>query len=310
MLGRLSQRESRAVILHLMPGCSRCQAITADLWQAGNGMAGTEGPAEAPIHRSSRRSYDEVIDRVFARLRRERASLETERAGARRRLAELEIRPAARRRALVEGTRRFQTWGVCELLVARSLAETDAGDAELWAGLAIASSARLDPAVYPVALISDLRARAWCALAEARRLAADFVGAQEALRIARSHLARGTGDRLERGALLEREAGVRQSEGRLEEAARLIGRAILLYRRAEQSDLVGRALIDLGCIRLAAGEPERAAPALRQGIELSGPLSSTAPAPLAMLVRGAVDATLARIASLDLLRRLRSRPPR
>jgi hypothetical protein len=317
MLGRLSQRESRSVILHLLPGCSSCQAITADLWDAGRGAAtGSAGNArnagDIVPRRRSLLDYDEVVDRVFARVRRARTSLEAERAAARRRLAELEIRPAGRRRALVEGSRRFQTWGVCELLVARSLDEAEAGEAELWAGLAIAASARLDPAVYPQAQTSDLRARAWCALAEARRLAADFVAVQEALRTARGHLALGSGDRLERGALLECESGLRQSQGRLEEAARLLGRAILLYRRAGQADLVGRALIALGCVRLAAGEPGRAVPILRSGLELAGAAPGPLPPfppfpPFPVFLRGVLGATLARLAGLDLLRRLRSR---
>jgi tetratricopeptide (TPR) repeat protein len=116
--------------------------------------------------------------------------------------------------------------------------------------------------------VEELRARAWGGFADVRRKAGDLGSAEEALRHAEACLLRGTGDRLARARLLERKAALRHAQERSEEAARLLGRAILLYRRAGQWDEVGRVLIGLGCIRAEAGDPD-AVSALRQGLELA-----------------------------------------
>jgi hypothetical protein len=84
---------------------------------------------------------------------------------------------------------------------------------------------------HPVPVAEDLRARAWGALAEARRLAADLDGAEEALRRALEHLGRGTGCRLAKAQVLEIASALREVQGRSCEAARLSRRASRLYRR-------------------------------------------------------------------------------
>jgi tetratricopeptide (TPR) repeat protein len=250
MLGKLSQRESRRVILHLLEGCSRCQTVTAAFWHAGAG--GVSGDTRADRSGSDRFRYDRTINRVLSRVRTAGAGLETERAEARVLLSELAVQPRDRWPALVQADARFHTWGFCELLLDRAWGARDLGrdlgEAGLCAGLTVSLAGRIDTSVHPEVLVQDLTARAWTALADVWREAGDLRSAEENLRRAEAHLLRGTGDRLERARLLERKAALRTSQERPEEAARLLSRAILLYRRLGQWDRVGRILLDLGGI--------------------------------------------------------------
>jgi hypothetical protein len=266
MLGRLSQRESRRVILHLLPGCSHCQEVTAAFWHVGG-----QNQMER-VDLSERFRYDSAMNRVLDRVRSARAGLETERAEAGPLLSELEARPRERWPALVQADPRFHTWGFCELLLDRARSSRDLGrdlgEAGLCAGLTVSLAGRIDTSIHPDVLVQELTARAWMALADVWRQAGDLLSAEENLRRAEAHLLRGTGDRLEKARLLERKAALRTSQERPEEAARLLSRAILLYRRMGQWDRVGRILLELGCIgRLTeqAGEHAALAP-VRRGL--------------------------------------------
>jgi tetratricopeptide (TPR) repeat protein len=252
MLGRLSQRESRAVILHLLPGCPRCQEVTSAYWDLGSDLGASQ---------ADRFRYDLTLERIFDRVRTAQTGLEAERAEARRLMASLQILPVERWTARVRKERRFHTWGFCELLLEQT-------GSEVCAGLAIAVAGLIDPETHPPVFVEELRARAWSGLAEVRRQAGDPGSAEEALRHAEACLLRGTGDRLARARLLEGKAALRHTQERNEEAARLLGRAILLYRRAGQWQEVGRVLLGLGCIRAETGDPA-ALPALRQGLALA-----------------------------------------
>lgn len=239
MLGRLSQRDSRRIILHLLPGCPQCRKVTSVFWDFGQ-----SGSASL----ATRRRYDSTLERVFDRLLTLRADLEAERAEARRLMAGLQILPVYRWTATVQKDRRFHTWGFCELLL-------DERDSEVCVALALSVANRIDPGTHPPVFIEELRARAWAGLSDLRRRAGDLTGAEVALHEAEACLLRGTGDRLERARLLERKAALRHAQERSEEAARLLGRAILLYRRAGQWDQVERVLLGLGCIRAEADDP-------------------------------------------------------
>ncbi len=244
MLGRLSQRDSRRVILHLLPGCPQCQEVTSVFWDLG---------PDVRARHNTRRRYDQTLERVFDRVLTVRAGLDVERAEARKLMARLRILPMERWAAKIRKDRRFHTWGFCEVLLEQR-------DSEVCARLALSVTGQIDSETHPPVFIEELRARAWATLADIRRQAGDLGGAEEALRQAEACLLRGSGDRLERARLLERKAALRHAQERSEEAARLLGRAILLYRRAGQWDQVGRVLIGLGCIRAEARAEADASP--------------------------------------------------
>lgn len=259
MRGRLDPGENLGVLLHLLPGCPRCQEITAPLWWAGEGAGkGRQGTAA---------DYEPAVSRVFARVTRIHAGLESERAAARRLLAELAAIPvSAWGRGLPVGER---TWGLCELLLDRSRSSGEPREAEALALLAAECACELSSDLHPAELIGDLRARSWMAVAEARRAADDLDRAEEALRTAGAQLMRGSGERLDRARFVDAVAALRCAQGRFQEADRLLRRAIAVYRRIGQVDLLGRAFVLQGYARTCSGDLAGAAVSLRHGLALA-----------------------------------------
>lgn len=180
---------------HLAQGCDRCQAVTGSFWSFGSDPEKATG---------ERFEYGDAMSRAFSAARQARADLEAGQGEA----------------------ARLDMW----VRTSQEDAATDPECAVVSAGQAVAASDALGEEEYPAPVIADLRARAWGALAEARRLAADLDGAEEALVSAREHLERGTGCRLGKARLLEVEAALRAAQGRAEEADRLSRRAARLYK--------------------------------------------------------------------------------
>jgi tetratricopeptide (TPR) repeat protein len=262
MRGQLAAAENLRVLRHLLPGCRPCQEITAALWWAGAGRRPVRETGPALDH-------GPAVDRVYDRVRRIHSGLERERAAARQLLAPLAGLPPAVWIARLAGEPR--TWGLCELLLERSRAARGSAprDAEAIAGCAVAVAAAIPPGSHPARLCEDLTARAWIAVAEARRAGEDLAGAEEALERAGLHLLRGSGERLEKARLYGVRAALRSAQGRYPEAGRLLYRALVVYRRTGQADLLGRAFVQLGYVRACAGDLAGAVVALRQGLALA-----------------------------------------
>jgi hypothetical protein len=182
---------------------------------------------------------------LLATLERLRSTLDRERVEAPALCAELLALPAEMALERVRQEARFQTWGLCELLLTKS-AEPAAADGEVarLATLALAGAERLDPSRHAAAVVADLKARAWAAVGEARRLAADLTGAEEALRAAAVCLSHGTGDLLVEARLLEFEAAVRRGQGRQGEAAALLKLAAARYRETGEAERLQRVLAE------------------------------------------------------------------
>jgi hypothetical protein len=219
--GELSAEATSRVFQHLLRSCVRCRAVTSSEWELGT-------PPEAMPA-----GYDPMFERVFSAARRAQEELETGRQDADRLAVELEELPLARRRDSARNDARYRSPALFELLLRRS--RESAGDprrAESLGELAVAVAESLGSLSQPPSLVNeDLQAAAWGVLAAARKSVPDFIGAEAALAAARTHLARGTGDRLEKARLLAIEASLREAQGRAEEASRLRGRAEALYRR-------------------------------------------------------------------------------
>jgi hypothetical protein len=180
---------------------------------------------------------------LLASLNRLRSALGRERAEAPALASELLATAPERREEWLRREPRFQTWGLCELLLTRSLEALDDPDAAgPLAALAIVGADRLDPDDHPAAVVADLKARAWAASGEARRRQGDLAGAEVALRAAAGCLAEGTGDLLVEARLLEFEAALRRGQGRGGEAAALLKLAAARYRESGEAQLLERAL--------------------------------------------------------------------
>jgi len=182
-------------------------------------------------------------DALLASLSRLRTALDRERAEAPALAAELLALPPEERGERLRRDGRFHTWGVCELLLARSLeAGTEPAEAGALATLALAGADRLDRERHAAPVVEDLKARAWAAAGEARRRQGDLAGAEEALRAAAGCLAHGTGDLLVEARLLELEAVLRRGQRRAGEAAALLKLAAARYRESGEVKLLERAL--------------------------------------------------------------------
>ncbi|HKI03197.1 MAG TPA: hypothetical protein VKK31_14565 [Thermoanaerobaculia bacterium] len=219
VLGDLPAGETDRVLQHLVQGCEPCRAVTASLWSIGT------SPEEHPV--ASSVEYQPAVDRVFSAARRARAELEASRRESERLAAELASLQRAERLARAGSDPRYRSWAFCDLLLRRSRENAaDPRRAAALAETAVAVAAGLEPGdCCPLAVIEDLRAAAWGALARARGQLADFAGAEAALRAARGHLAAGTGGGLEKARLLGLEAGLREAQGDSVEASRLRRRA-------------------------------------------------------------------------------------
>jgi hypothetical protein len=181
---------------------------------------------------------------LFERLGRLRFNLERERAEAPGLLAELLAYPLEEREARLRRDVRLQTWGLCQLLIARSceVRSADPREACHLALLALAGIEGLDSLKHAPSLVADLEARAWAAAGEACLSRNDLAGAEDALHAAAAGLARGTGDLLVEARLLEFEAAVRRDQRRGGEAAALLKMAAARYREIGDGDLQERAL--------------------------------------------------------------------
>ncbi|HYG65755.1 MAG TPA: hypothetical protein VEL74_24440 [Thermoanaerobaculia bacterium] len=276
MLGELPPAETLEVLLHLLPGCPRCQEITSVLWAVGTEPPASGTGSEGWWSASGRFAYEGTIEQVFAGVRQAYRALERERAEAPPLLEEL---LAERLRTREEGSLwaasippRLRTWGLCELLLRQSQDHRadDPRRAAALAELAVVVAGGLDPSLYPPPVLETLRARTWGALGNIRRILSDFRGAEEAFGQAEIHLARG-GDVVEKGVLLDLQASLRLTQGRTAEATRLLDRAMLLFRRLGQRHLLGRAMISKGYVRICAGDSGPAVELLRQGLALADP---------------------------------------
>lgn len=163
---------------------------------------------------------------------------------------------------------RFQGLGLCDLLLERS--------SEVWAAeparalelatLAVEVAGRLDASRYGDELVENARARAWAHLANVRRIISDFRQAEEALATAWEHHRRAGGDSFIQAKILGFEASLRNSQGRFDEAVRLLDSALDIYRQARDRHREGRTLIQKGMALGDGGRFHRAIQCLRRGL--------------------------------------------
>jgi hypothetical protein len=196
-----------------------------------------------PVFRDASEEEGDGTEALLARLARAQSALVRERSDAPALVAELLEEPRPGRLDRVASEPRFQTWGVCELLLDRGASTQEAEPAESahLADLALAAADRLDPLWHAGPVVEDFRARAWACLGGARLLTGDLAGAEGALRDAAACLALGTGDLLVEACLLEFEAAVRERQGRLGEAAALLKQAAVRYREIGDAQHLARA---------------------------------------------------------------------
>ncbi len=217
-------------------------------------------------------SYEKAFETALGRLHEQARVLQRERKEALGLFVELRERRSESAEIVQQDTR-FHTWAVFELLIDRS-GETGAQDPEAGeelARLALLVADRLDPVHYPAVLIEDLRARAWGYLGNARRVASDLGGAEEAMDTAREHLERGTGEPIEQAIHLDLKASLRRGQRRFEEALELVDQAVAIFLENGARHRAGRSLVNRSLVHNYFGQNEGANEALRKAIGLIDP---------------------------------------
>ncbi len=179
---------------------------------------------------------------LLERLARTQATLDRERADAPGLCSRLLALPPGEQAEALRLEPRLHTWGVCEVLLEKSLAaaEADPRESGRLASLVLAAAGHLDDALRVAPVVQDLEARAWACLGETCLHVNDLAGAEEALSRGAGRLAHGTGDLLVEARLLEFEAAVRRQQGRSGEAAALLKQAEARYREANEHHLAAR----------------------------------------------------------------------
>lgn len=259
----LSAAEGSRVEEHLRSGCPLCQRkVDAVLLELERTFT-----SDAPCPEGSR-GLDAGWDRLFAGLGWRLSLARRERADAPRLVAELAGATEAERPALIRSRPQLRTPAVCDLLLEQSFSQgfPDPMQAIELAGLAVRIAEQLNAGFYGRSVVQDLRTRAWAHLGNARRLASDFVGAEQALTRAETHQKGGSADPLEEARVLDFKASLLSDRGRFEEAAELIEVVIEIYEEIRDSHRQGRALISKGVFLGYAGRPEEAVPLISDGL--------------------------------------------
>ena len=266
--------ELRMKVLRHLCDCPTCHA----LW-LGEPL-GEERGAEVAVEEEGGRvlpwrppmaEYGAAIDRVLRDVQVRFEEVERERAAAPVLLEELKRHPHERRSWWMAQSARFQTLPVVDLVLRTADEEVfrDARDAERWAELALDLADRLDPRQVGMRVIEDARARCWSSIANARRVASDLLGSEQAFRAAEAHLRLGSRDPLVKAGVLERKASLRRAQSRFSEAISLLKRSISIWLSVGERSRVTRAVLVWESVCSAAGDFDEAFRLLSKALRLA-----------------------------------------
>jgi tetratricopeptide (TPR) repeat protein len=268
--GATSEDEERWIEDHLRSGCAICQQEVDDLLRRTLGTALAEPGAGAGRDREGPAGDYLSWDGLFIQLEQRLAQVTVERGEAPALLAELLGHPPAERQILLRNRRCFRTLAVCELLIDTSFEAgfRDAGHSIELAELGLLLATLLDGDHYGHSVVQDLQARAWAYLGNARRIAFDLAGAEEALDQAERLAEGGSADPLEEARILDLRASLLGDQGRYEQAADLLDVVIDIYHDLREPHRKGRAMISKGVFLGNGGWPEEAIHQIRKGLAL------------------------------------------
>jgi tetratricopeptide (TPR) repeat protein len=257
--------EARSRLLRHVHACPSCRAALA-----------ARAPAEPGgllFWRPSEMTAGQAVDRVLTALLPRIQAAARERDEAPALLAELLSHRPERRELLVRNSKRFRNLPLCGLLLQRSYRDSvDAPrEGERLARVALKLAESLDPSAYGERVLADARGRCWMTVGNARRLASDLRGSEEAFRQAEAELNQGTGDLLEKAQFLAYRACLWRAQRRLDEAAGLFRRAVSVFLWAGEPRRAAESIVGLALVEQYRGEPEQAIHTLEQADALTDP---------------------------------------
>lgn len=263
--GKLSRRENLKVAWHLF-NCAACREQVESF--GGDALLGDIFEGLKPLDIADNPTYDRAFSYGQSSLEVRGEARDRDRARAPKLFIELMRHPVSRQRALIQRTWRFKNYVFGEYLLEQSYQSVfdDPSRAEDLAELALSVAHQLEGSHYGPALVSDLEARAWAYVANARRVANDFAGADEAMTEAKNWLGQGTDDILLKARLVALEGALRREQQRFDEAHRLFEEALGIYREAGESHWENRTLVSVATTYHDTGELEEAIKLLKKVI--------------------------------------------
>lgn len=239
-------------------GAFPCDDGTCDPW------SGSEARDEA------RPDYGGVFARLGARLKDQETRASMERSGAARLYDELlGLSPERREDALAHDDR-FSSFSLAERLLAASaeIGSEDPKSSQELAHLSLTIADRLDRYRYGTGLTEDLKARAWAYIGETWRRQGRTDSAEEAFRLAESHLQWGSGDPLEEAEMLALSASLLAELGDADQALERLDRSAAIFLQAGERQRLGSVLVRKGSLAGRVGDLEGAIDFLREGVRL------------------------------------------
>jgi tetratricopeptide (TPR) repeat protein len=261
LCGGLDAEERQRVLRHLLGPCLACRARLGLYAPALFEMAlpkATPSPEEEA-------AYDEVIDRVFAKVSDAAPRWQEER----RQIGEAVERLGKDLNALHEMDD-VATWPLVEALIQVSQEARFRNPEEMLepAFLAEFAARQLDPELYGPGQIADLRIRALAEYANAYRVNDELDSAEEKFALAALLYDQRSGDPHVMARVLDLLASLRSAQRRLPEAIDILDTVHGLYHECGERHLAGRALISQGICTHYDGRPEDAVKLFRKGIAM------------------------------------------
>jgi tetratricopeptide (TPR) repeat protein len=260
-----NKQESMQLVRHLLRGCEQCSALTQRVLEE-HGYWGFLKRAAG--FRSE--EYDQAFETALRFATHEQRRLALSRLRGWGQWASLDPLGPEERLPIVIGDKHCHHWGLYKALLDASLwySRSDAREAADIVSLAIAVAELLDPAsVGGKEAAIDLQAMAWAILGNARRLGSDLEGAREALNEAWRLNELGTGDPLEKAAIISFDASYVRTMGEFETAESILGEALTIYLAAQDFHMQGRILLQMGDA-IGHLDPERGIAHVRHALEL------------------------------------------
>ena len=257
LLGELGAREAKAVVIHLLGGCLRCQSLMAPLARA------MFRPGRAEEDREREKEYDGVLAAASAAVLERHRQLVHERAESESKVARLLY-------GVPPVDPEFWTLAVCETLLEKilGLRHRDPKGMLHLARLATEAAQRLNPGRYGALHVSDVRAQAWAELANAYRVTDQFRLAEAAIQRALEFYREGTESPLLRARLAELSASLFCDQRQFPTAFRLLDFAHKLFKKHGELHAAGRVLITKGLHTGYTGDPEEGIRMLARGLRL------------------------------------------
>ncbi len=256
--GSLDAELTREIAMHLLEGCSQCQARALRRWEGTleSGEAKSYGAGEQP---------ENVLD--FADF------VEAERNDSVELLAELTSRPLGAGMMLVVGLPSFHSWALAENLIDRAydLRFDDVAGLINHACLAVAVCQQLDSEAYGRPAIHDLQARAWSHLGNGFSILAEFQTSEACFAKADQLLELGTGDPLELAMSLRLRVGLRLRQHRFAEGRRLCQATRELFDQVGDSHHVGESWVLQGNVEHRADMLKDATACFSKALECLDP---------------------------------------